>query len=38
MGYDWDLDRRAYIRLLREYDMTHDPTALAEFVNVVELR
>lgn len=37
MGYDWEIDRKAYIRLLGEYDMTRNPTALAEFVNVAEL-
>ncbi|WP_374454251.1 hypothetical protein [Nocardioides sp.] len=37
MGYDWDVDRKAYIRLLGEYDMTRNPTALAEFVKVIEL-
>jgi fido (protein-threonine AMPylation protein) len=37
MGYDWEVDRKAYIRMLGEYDMTRNPTALAEFVDVVEL-
>lgn len=36
MGYDWEVDRKTYIRLLGEYDMTRNPTALAEFVNVIE--
>lgn len=30
--YNWDIDKRRYIELLRSYDITRDPTALAEFV------
>lgn len=30
--YDWDLDKRRYIALLRAYDRNRDPAALAEFV------
>lgn len=37
LGYDWEVDRRAYIRLLGKYDMTRDPAALAEFIPVVSL-
>lgn len=37
LGYDWEIDRRNYIRLLGEYDMTRDPTALAAFIPVVSL-
>jgi fido (protein-threonine AMPylation protein) len=38
LGSDWwNLDRRAYIRLLGEYDRTRDPGPLAEFVPVIEL-
>lgn len=33
--YDWDLDKRRYIDLLREYDESRDPSALVE---IVELR
>lgn len=36
-GYDWDVDRQAYIRLLQEYDATRDPTPLAELIQVVDL-
>lgn len=35
--YDWEIDRANYIRLLREYDMTRDPSSLAEFIPVVNL-
>lgn len=30
--YDWRLDKRRYIQLLREYDGHRDPTALAAFI------
>jgi len=33
--YDWDLDKRQYIALLREYDSTRNPRDLAEFIQVV---
>lgn len=36
-AYDWEVDRATYIRLLREYDMTRDSSALAEFIPVVNL-
>lgn len=32
--YDWDLDKKRYIALLREYDAHRDVSALAEFVAV----
>ena len=35
--YDWEVDRATYIRLLREYDVTRDPRALAEFIAVINL-
>lgn len=35
LSYDWDFDRDAYIRLLREYDGTLDPTGLIDFIPVV---
>ncbi len=35
--YDWEVDRATYIRLLREYDVTRDPRALAEFITVINL-
>lgn len=34
-AYDWDFDRDTYIRLLREYDGTLDPTGLIDFIPVV---
>jgi len=37
LGYDWEVDRRTYIRLLGEYDRTRDPTALADFIPVISL-
>lgn len=30
--YDWDLDRRRYVDLLREYDLHRDPTELAALI------
>lgn len=30
--YDWRVDRRRYIELLREYDRSRDASALTEFV------
>lgn len=36
-AYDWEIDRSAYIRLLGEYDMTRKPSALAEFIPVINL-
>lgn len=36
-AYDWEVDRTTYIRLLREYDLTRDSSALAEFVPVINL-
>lgn len=35
--YDWDVDRQTYIQLLREYDQTRDPRALAGFIPVSSL-
>ncbi len=32
--YDWNLDKRRYIDLLREYDKHRDSSALAEFIGV----
>lgn len=37
LAYDWDVDRRTYIRLLGEYDLNRDPTSLADFVPVIPL-
>ncbi len=35
--YDWDLDRRRYVALLREYDLHRDPTGLAAFIGTKPL-
>lgn len=37
MAYNWNIDRKTYIRLLGEYDDTRDPTQLVSFVRVFEL-
>lgn len=37
LAYDWDVDRRTYIRLLREYDDTRDTSPLAKFIPVVSI-
>lgn len=37
LTYDWELDKKAYITLLREYDQTRDPTALAALIPVAEV-
>jgi len=37
MAYDWDLDRRTYIRLVGEYDETRNPARLVDFNQVIEL-
>jgi len=37
MAYDWDLDRRTYIRLVGEYDETRNPARLVDFIQVIEL-
>jgi fido (protein-threonine AMPylation protein) len=33
--YDWDIDKRQYIALLKEYDSHRDPRVLAEFIHIV---
>lgn len=35
--YDWEIDRKTYIRLLGEYDLTRDPAKLVDFISVIEL-
>ncbi len=35
--YDWDLEKRRYIELLREYDGHRDPRYLAEFIETKPL-
>jgi len=37
LAYDWDIDRRTYIRLLGEYDVTTNPAPLVEFIPIVEV-
>lgn len=32
--YDWDFDKSAYIRLLREFDQHRDPREVAAFIPV----
>lgn len=36
-GYDWEIDRSTYIQLLGEYDVTRDPSPLADFIPVLNL-
>lgn len=36
-AYDWEIDRIAYIRLLREYDLTRKTDALTAFIPVINL-
>jgi fido (protein-threonine AMPylation protein) len=36
-AYDWEIDRSTYIQLLRDYDVTRNPSALAEFIPVINL-
>lgn len=35
--YDWDLDKRRYVEILREYDKHRDPSTLAAFVRTRRL-
>ena len=35
--YDWQLDKRHYIDLLRAYDQHRDPKALAAFIETVSV-
>lgn len=35
--YDWDLDKRRYIELLRDYDRHRDPSFLADFIRTQRL-
>lgn len=37
LTYDWDVEKRPYIDLLREYDQTRNPSRLAAFVPLVEV-
>lgn len=37
LAYDWEFDRDAYIRLLREYDRSLNPASLVAFVPIVAL-
>lgn len=36
-AYDWGIDRRAYLRLLGDYDRMRDPAALAQFIPVISI-
>lgn len=36
-AYDWEIDRSTYLRLLRKYDTTREPSALAQFIPVINL-
>lgn len=38
LTYDWNVEKRPYIDLLREFDRTRDPSDLAAFVPVVDVR
>lgn len=35
--YDWDIDKREYIALLRDYDVSRDPKPLAAFIPVRQI-
>lgn len=37
MAYDWFVEKHAYIDLLRAYDITRDPTDLADFIPTTEV-
>ncbi len=37
LTYNWDIEKRPYIDLLREYDQTRDPSHLTAFVPVVKV-
>ncbi|GAB3613710.1 Fic family protein [Humibacter ginsengisoli] len=37
VAYDWAIDKRSYIALLRDYDRTRDPKPLAAFVPVRQI-
>ena len=36
--YDWDVDKRRYIKLLRDFDRDRDVTALTAFIGISVLR
>ena len=36
LAYDWEIDRRTYIRLLGNYDQNRDPSELVAFIPVTE--
>lgn len=36
-AYDWEIDRITYIQLLGAYDITREPSELAEFIPVINL-
>lgn len=35
LEYDWDVDKAAYVHMLRRFDATRDSSELAEFVPVI---
>lgn len=37
LTYDWNVEKRQYIDLLRAYDRTRDPRELASFIPVMEV-
>ena len=37
MRYYWNFDRRTYVRLLGEYDLTRESDALVDFIPIVEV-
>ncbi|WP_188042901.1 Fic family protein [Changpingibacter yushuensis] len=36
-SYDWEVDKKQYIALLKQYDVNRDPKPLAEFIPVIQM-
>lgn len=36
-SYDWEVDKKRYIELLKQYDVNRDPKPLAEFIPTIEV-
>ncbi len=36
-GYDWEVDKKQYIALLKRYDVNRDPKPLAEFIPTIQM-
>ncbi|WP_182050105.1 Fic family protein [Changpingibacter yushuensis] len=36
-SYDWEVDKKQYIALLKQYDVSRDPKPLAEFIPVIQM-